>query len=196
MSSNSQPSWAGLSMDDYNVGTAMHLIALLGLDRPFLQSYDIRGIQEIHNKATSAKSVYLLLQEEINIDHTNSRDRFVRSLVSLTCDDKIDNAVAAVNSWVPFAPIHLHDNPRTFCQDPKTRVIRSNAIRSECGCAIDQASLLFVSCSPSGSSRSPLGQRLRITNVDRTKSGMNSTEITKTGSPQQWKMLCFSRAGR
>lgn len=56
---------SGLSLDNYSIGTAMHLLALLGLDRPFLQSYDIRGIQEIHNKARSAQSVYLLLQEEI-----------------------------------------------------------------------------------------------------------------------------------
>lgn len=55
----------GLSLDNYNVGTAMHLIALLGFNRPFLRSYDVRRIQEIHDKARSAQTVYLLLQEDI-----------------------------------------------------------------------------------------------------------------------------------
>lgn len=59
------PGCADSLSDEYKVGTALHLIALLGLDREFVQSYDVRGIQEMHNHASSAQSVYVLMREEI-----------------------------------------------------------------------------------------------------------------------------------
>jgi hypothetical protein len=47
------------------VGTAMHLIALLGLKRSVVQSYDVDEIQAVHDDVRSAQSIYVLMQEEI-----------------------------------------------------------------------------------------------------------------------------------
>jgi hypothetical protein len=55
----------GLPLDSHNVGTAMHLVALLGLNRSSMQSYDIRKIQAIHDNERSAQSIYVLVQEDI-----------------------------------------------------------------------------------------------------------------------------------
>jgi hypothetical protein len=56
-----------LPLDDRKVGTSMHLIALLGLERSVIQSYDIAGIQAMHDNASSAQSVYVKVQEEIKV---------------------------------------------------------------------------------------------------------------------------------
>jgi hypothetical protein len=55
----------GLPLEDRKVGTAMHLIALLGLKRSVVQSYDVDEFQAMHDDVRSAQSIYALMQEEI-----------------------------------------------------------------------------------------------------------------------------------
>jgi hypothetical protein len=55
----------GLPLDDREVGTSMHLIALLGLKRSVIRSYDIDGIQAMHDNESSAQFAYVMVQEEI-----------------------------------------------------------------------------------------------------------------------------------
>jgi hypothetical protein len=55
----------GLPLDDRKMGTSMHLIALLGLKRSVIRSYDIDEIQAMHDNKSSAQFVYVKMQEEI-----------------------------------------------------------------------------------------------------------------------------------
>lgn len=57
--------YPGLSLAGRKVGTSMHLIALLGLNRALIQAYNVKEIQAMHDNGKSAQSTYVLMQEEV-----------------------------------------------------------------------------------------------------------------------------------
>lgn len=59
-----------------DVGSPMHLLALLGLNRRVVDSYDVHKIQEKIEEPNSAQQIYLLLQKEIEQMTQSGKKKF------------------------------------------------------------------------------------------------------------------------
>ncbi|KAH0329480.1 hypothetical protein KCU71_g657, partial [Aureobasidium melanogenum] len=55
----------GIPKENRKLGSPMHLVALLGLNRRIIESYDVRKIRRKIEDPGSAQQIYLLLQKEI-----------------------------------------------------------------------------------------------------------------------------------
>lgn len=65
---------------DEKVGSPMHLLALLNLNRGFVHAKELRQIQAIHDDSASAQHIYMLLQKEV--ERAVQRERKFDDLVA------------------------------------------------------------------------------------------------------------------
>lgn len=65
---------------DEKVGSPMHLLALLNLNRGFVHAKELRQIQAIHDDSASAQHIYMLLQKEV--ERAIQRERKFDDLVA------------------------------------------------------------------------------------------------------------------
>ncbi|KAH0168336.1 hypothetical protein KCU67_g3518, partial [Aureobasidium melanogenum] len=62
--------------ENRKIGSPMHLLPLLGLNRHVIESYDVRNIREKIQDPNSAQQIYLLLQEKIEQMTQSERKKF------------------------------------------------------------------------------------------------------------------------